>query len=122
MGDGRPVKLFNVGALHFGTDSALDCAADFRERGLKSAFLVTTGPTLGLATPLVDRLRAEGLSVTLWHDIAGEPTLAELARAMATARAAEADCVIGLGGGSAMDVAKMVAALDRKSTRLNSSP
>jgi len=111
MSDSRPLTIFNVGALHFGTDSALDCAADLSGRGLKSAFLVTTGPTLGLATPLVERLRAEGLAVTLWHDIAGEPTLAEFERAMAAARAAGADCVIGLGGGSAMDVAKMVAAL-----------
>jgi len=119
MSDSRPVTIFNVGALHFGTDSALDCAADFLKLNLTSVFLVTMPPTLGLCAPLIDRLRANGLAVTVWHDIAGEPTLAELNRAMDAARAARVDGVIGLGGGSAMDVAKMVAALFDGHQRIN---
>ena len=111
MNESRPIALVNVGTVRFGTDAALTCASDFSERGLASAFLVTTPPTRSLCEPLAEACRAKGIAVTVWDEIAGEPTLTDFANAMAAARACAADCVIGLGGGSAMDVAKLVAAL-----------
>lgn len=69
---------------------------------------------LVLATPhtagFVDRL---GLTVApaVFDDIPGEPDTATFAAAMAAAQAARPDLVVGLGGGSVMDVAKLVAAL-----------
>jgi len=111
VNESRPIALANVGTVRFGTDAALSCARDFAERGLASAFLVTTGPTRHLCEPLAEACRAEGIAVTIWDAIAGEPTLSDFAGAMAAARGCRADCVIGLGGGSAMDVAKLVAAL-----------
>ena len=47
----------------------------------------------------------------MWHDLVGEPTIREFETALAQVRDCQADAVIGLGGGSAMDVAKLVAAL-----------
>jgi alcohol dehydrogenase class IV len=41
----------------------------------------------------------------------GEPTVADVDRAVETARAANCDCVIAIGGGSAIDAAKAVAGL-----------
>ncbi len=111
MQESRPIALINVKTVRFGTDAALLCASDFAERGLRSAFLVTGAPTRGLCTPLVAACADRGLAVTIWDGIAGEPTLTEFRAAMAAAKACGADCVIGLGGGSAMDVAKLVAAL-----------
>ncbi|WP_312530168.1 iron-containing alcohol dehydrogenase [Paracoccus sp. (in: a-proteobacteria)] len=67
-----------------------------------------------LATPhtagFVHRL---GLGVTpvVFDDIPGEPDTATFAAALAAARAARPDLVVGLGGGSVMDVAKLVAAM-----------
>lgn len=49
--------------------------------------------------------------VTIYSDIAGEPDIACFDSALAAARAARPDLVIGLGGGSVLDVAKLVAAL-----------
>lgn len=46
-----------------------------------------------------------------WDDIAGELSFTDFVNAMAAAREARPDAVIGFGGGSAMDVAKLVAAL-----------
>jgi len=111
MGDGALLTIHSVGTLHFGAGAALRAADDLRARDARSVFLVTTGPTLGLVQPLADALRGQGTQVTVWHDLAGEPTLAEFDAALAAARAVGADAVIGLGGGSAMDVAKLVAAL-----------
>jgi len=111
VSESRPVTLHNVGTLRFGADVALDCTADFGRRGLRSILLVTTGPTRGLCDPLVESFRRKGLAVAIWHDIAGEPTLAEFGRALECARDHRVDGVVGLGGGSAMDVAKLVASL-----------
>jgi alcohol dehydrogenase len=105
------LTINNVGALTFGPGAALRCALDLRARGTKSIFLVTTGPTLALCQPLIEALRADGCEVTVWYDMAGEPTIPEFKRALTAARQARIDAVVGLGGGSAMDVAKLVAAL-----------
>ena len=105
------LTINNVGTLSFGSGAALRCAREVRDRGFKSVFLVTTKPTLSLCEPLANALRSNGCAVTVWHDMAGEPTIVEFKSALAAARASRHEAVIGLGGGSAMDVAKLVAAL-----------
>jgi alcohol dehydrogenase class IV len=113
MGGNEPrlLTINNVGALNFGPGSALQCATDLADRRAKSVLLVTTKPTRSLCDPLVKALRAAGCGVVVWDDMAGEPSIPEFQSALAVARSAKVDAVIGLGGGSAMDVAKLVAAL-----------
>ena len=69
---------------------------------------------LVLATPLTagfaDRLGLTG-TVTVFDAIPGEPDIATFDAAMDAARQARPDLVVGLGGGSVMDVAKLVAAM-----------
>lgn len=70
--------------------------------------------TLVLAAPLtagfVDSLELSG-TVRVFAEIAGEPDIAMLEAALAVARAVKPDLVVGLGGGSVLDVAKLVAAM-----------
>jgi alcohol dehydrogenase class IV len=72
------------------------------------------GTVLVIATPItagfVDRLRLSG-RVTVFDAIPGEPDIATLDAALDAARQCRPDLVIGLGGGSVLDVAKLVAAL-----------
>ena len=110
-GEQRLVTIANVGTLNFGPSALQRCATDIIARKARSVFLVTTKPTLFLCGPLSEALEAAGISVTLWHDMEGEPTIFEFNAALETARRCGADAVVGLGGGSAMDVAKLVAAL-----------
>jgi alcohol dehydrogenase class IV len=72
--------------------------------------LVVTGKTPDRAEPLLADLRAQGLEAETFP-VMGEPTV-ETARAGAR-RAREAGCevIIGLGGGSALDAGKAIAAL-----------
>ena len=58
------------------------------------------------------RLDVLGLgNVELFGEVKPEPDLPNLEAAVAAAKAAQADAVIGFGGGSAMDLAKLVAVL-----------
>jgi alcohol dehydrogenase class IV len=59
---------------------------------------------------LITALRAAGATVTPYA-CPGEPDLPGLEAALAAARSANADCVVALGGGAAIDLGKAVAAL-----------
>ncbi len=62
----------------------------------------------GYAKPVTDQLEAMGIQYTCFFDVEPDPTLAS-ARAGAKAMATfEPDCIIALGGGSAMDAAKIM--------------
>jgi alcohol dehydrogenase class IV len=75
-------------------------------RQFKRVFVVAMPPTAGF----VDRAGLVGDVVT-YVDIPPEPDLPAVDAVMAAARAFRPDLVIGLGGGSVMDVAKLVAVL-----------
>ncbi len=106
-----PVTIHNVGTVRIGKGVVVHCADDFATLGVKSVFLVTTPPTRGLCAPLIAALEGRGIGVTVWDALTGEPTIEDFHAAMTQAKACNADGVVGLGGGSAMDVAKLVAAL-----------
>ncbi|OOG69714.1 Long-chain-alcohol dehydrogenase 1 [Ensifer sp. M14] len=71
-----------------------------------SALVIATPITAGFA----DRLRLSG-RVTVFDAIPGEPDIATLDAALEAARQCKPDLIVGLGGGSVLDVAKLVAAL-----------
>jgi len=76
---------------------------------------VITGRTAMRRVGIVDRLTSiladAGIEARLFEGVSPEPTFDVVDAATAFTRSAAADIVIGLGGGSAMDVAKVVAFL-----------
>jgi alcohol dehydrogenase len=56
-------------------------------------------------------LRATGLAVNIYSDVVADPPEAVVLAAVEEARKSEVDLVVGLGGGSSMDVAKLIAVL-----------
>ncbi len=111
MSETRPISLWNVGGVHFGQGAVAQCPIGLAERGCTRAFVVTTPHVSNLVASLLAQLAERGIAAEVWDRLAAEPTLTEFDDALRTARACGADCVIGLGGGSVMDVAKLVAAL-----------
>lgn len=75
---------------------------------------VITDPGLvkaGVVAPVVVALEGAGLTVSVYSDVEADPPEARVLATVEAARAAGAEVVIGLGGGSSMDTAKLVALL-----------
>jgi len=72
--------------------------------------LVVTGHASGRAERLLEGLAGQGLHFALWP-VEGEPTVQAVARGVEVAREAGCDLVVGIGGGSAVDAGKAIAAL-----------
>jgi alcohol dehydrogenase class IV len=105
------VVLDQVGALAFGPGVSLNVADDLERAGARSVLIVTMPPILAAAERIGDAIRARQLRVTVWDDCVGEPSMADFQRLMDVARSNKVDAIVGIGGGSSMDLAKLVAAL-----------
>lgn len=100
----RPITLHVPPRIEIGAGAAAKLGA-WSEGG--SRVLVVASPhTAGF----VDRLALPGL-VSVFDAVPGEPDIATLDAALAAARGARPDLVVGLGGGSVLDLAKLVAAM-----------
>jgi alcohol dehydrogenase class IV len=97
--------------IHFGAGARHRVAAHLLEQGLKRP-LIVTDRALG-ALPVLAEFRSllhkDGLAVTVFDGVFGNPTAAQVMAGAAAFRAQGADSVIGFGGGAALDVAKVVA-------------
>nr|WP_041492560.1 iron-containing alcohol dehydrogenase [Burkholderia lata] len=65
----------------------------------------------GVLEPAKASLAAEGFRVAVFDEVVADPPESVVSRCVEFARGAEADIVIGLGGGSSMDIAKLAAVL-----------
>jgi alcohol dehydrogenase len=97
--------------LVFGANSLAACPEWIGSQNPAAVLIVTSPQVRGLCEPLVSALRSQGRRVQVWDGVSAEPHVDDLAAAIAAARDCGAQLVVGLGGGSAMDVAKLVAAL-----------
>jgi len=96
--------------LVFGSDSIEIFISDFISSGFKNLFVVTSPPVAKQIQPVVEKLLQNGINVTIDQSIDKEPTLEMFENVLQKARSSSADSVLGIGGGSAMDVAKLVSA------------
>ena len=96
--------------IHFGPGAAKLAGPHLAEQGLRRPLLVTDRALakLPVAVGIADGLRKAGLDVAVFDGIWGNPTVSQANAGGEAFRAHRADCVVGLGGGAALDVAKIV--------------
>lgn len=98
--------------IQFGRGTAAEAGQRASTYGDRA--LLVTDPhltELGVIDPVVASLDEAGLDVELFDGVEPDPTLSVIRDAVAAAREAEADVLVGVGGGSSMDVAKGAAVI-----------
>ncbi len=107
------ITLHQPRTLVFGAGCIDRAADDLLARDFERVFFVSSPSTSALGQPLYDKLKSAGREAIVYDRINREPTFDDFRATLTAARDARADAIVGLGGGSPLDVAKLIAALLR---------
>ena len=106
-----PMNKFVLNETSYHGAGAIKAIPDeIRARGFKKVF-VATDPDLikfGIASKVTDLLDAASIPYTVYSDIKANPTIENVQNGVAAFKACGADCIVAIGGGSAMDTAKAI--------------
>lgn len=93
----------------FGPGSSTEAGWELRRLGVRRVMLVTDRGVAALGHPerIATMIAAEGVEVVVFDRVRVEPTLPSLDEAVAFAREHEVDGFVSVGGGSAIDTAKV---------------
>ncbi len=83
---------------------------EIKNRGFKKAF-VTSDPNLvkfGIVKKVTDLLDNANIEYSLYTDIKANPTIENVKHGVEEFKASGADCIVAIGGGSAMDTSKAI--------------
>lgn len=105
----KPITLMQPQKIVFGTGCMKTFCNDYLAMGYNRLF-VLTAPVL---RPMVDKSlrQLQNINVEIFDEINAEPSITDFHKALDKARQFNADSVIGVGGGSVLDLAKLVATL-----------
>ena len=106
----KAITLLQPQKIVFGTGCIETFVEDYKKMGLQRLFVLTAPPILPLIEEPLNTLKAAGVSIEVFDQIMAEPTLNDFNGIVERARQFEADSVVGIGGGSVLDVAKLVGA------------
>ena len=92
---------------------AENLAKIIQERGGKSVLIITDPGVLsaGLLDKVIPQFKELGLPVQIFSDVQADPPVSVIEEAVKVSQECMADYIVGFGGGSSMDVAKLVALL-----------
>ena len=95
-------------SIKFGAGSRSEVAAHLLGLGLKRPLIVTDKAIAMLPVLAEFKRHLDGLEVAIYSGVFGNPTAKQVMEGAEAFKAHRADCVIGFGGGAALDVAKVV--------------
>ena len=101
--------MLNETSYH-GAGAIQEIAAEAKARAFKKAF-VCSDPDLikfGVTGKVTDVLDKAGLAYEIYSDIKANPTIENVQNGVAAFKAAKADYIVAIGGGSSMDTAKAI--------------
>ena len=101
--------VLNTISYH-GAGAIKEIPGEIERRGFKKVF-VCTDPDLvkfGVAAKVTDLLDEAGIAWSLYSEIKPNPTIKNVQDGVEAFKAAEADSIVTIGGGSAMDTAKAI--------------
>ena len=95
----------------FGRGAVKNVGSEVKKLGGKRIFLVADHNIEKISKRIKNLLLREGLKVTIFDEIKSEPTVEIADKATGLAKRKNCNLVIGVGGGSSMDIAKAVSIL-----------
>jgi alcohol dehydrogenase class IV len=101
-----PIQIIRPETIEFGSGTIAAVARFAKAKNAKRPLVIADA----FNAARVDVLALPG-DVSMFGEVKPEPDIPNLEKALAVARAARPDLVTGFGGGSAMDLAKLVAVL-----------
>lgn len=107
-------NFYSAGRLTFGPGSICEIGRLTRRAVSGNRLFIVTDPNLvkaGIVERVAGPLREAGWELDVFAESEPEPKVATANRAVEMARQAKADGVVGIGGGSNMDLAKITAAV-----------
>lgn len=105
----KQITLLNTGKLVLGDGSTRAFANDFIKLKKKRLFIIISKPVQGQFEESAQSLARSGITLKFNNSIDSEPDFEMFENILHEARDFGADSVIGVGGGSVLDVAKLVA-------------
>lgn len=108
----NPLILQQPKRLFFGPGCVAGAAEELNAASRKRVFVITSeGVPAEMAQVQMESWKGEGLEAGMFVGMDREPDLTDFHQALQAVQAYEPDAIVGFGGGSALDVAKLVAAL-----------
>ncbi len=98
------------GTSYHGAGAIADIITEVQSRGFRKAF-VCSDPDLikfGVTAKVTDLLDANNIAYAVFSEIKPNPSIKNVQDGVEAFKASGADCIIAVGGGSAMDTAKAV--------------
>lgn len=111
----RPITLLQPTTLAFGSGTLNECIRYIEEHAFQSVHLLGSEAIRSSMDQLVQGISSgkSGCTVSVDTECNGEPTIRMFEAALERARLSGAECMIGMGGGSVLDLAKLVAAFQQ---------
>ncbi len=106
----KQITLLQPQKIVFGTGCIATFVEDYKKMGLQRLFVLTAPPIRPLIEDTLAELKSAGISIEVIQDIVAEPTVNDFKKILEVARKFKADSVVGIGGGSVLDVTKLIAA------------
>ena len=106
-------RIMLNGTSYFGQGAIQEIVNEIKNRHFKKV-LVTSTPDLfefKVATKVTDLLDAAGIAYDIYDNIKPNPTIENVTSGVAACKAAGAEAIVAVGGGSAIDTSKAIATI-----------
>ena len=105
-----PLKIFFPGKLVFGNGSLAQLADEVIQLKPGKIFIATISPLLNSIADFTTSLKKNGIEILTDTSIVQEPGFSDFEKLMKIVTPFNPDVVVGIGGGSVLDISKLVAA------------